>query len=160
MPKTLPVFFGQRAPFLDAKPRLLGNTSGQVLGSSGQGWLPSILGNSWALTNGSGKALELFGWLLDAQGTFWKAQKWLWEGPGRSSGEPRAPGVPETVYIHEMAQLCNRMQKNSSLLLLRCVFKGPTHQVCNRATFEISGSKIRLPHQPGGLDRHCQNSTI
>jgi len=30
------VFFGQKSPFLDAKPRLLGNTSGQVLGNSGQ----------------------------------------------------------------------------------------------------------------------------
>ena len=28
------------------------------------------------------------------------------------------------------------MQKNISSLLLQCVFKGLTHQVCNRAPFE------------------------
>ena len=111
IPKPLPIFLGHKAPLLNARARGLGIISEKGLGNSGKRWLPWMLFESWALTDGFGKALEFASSLSDPQGSFWEDPKWLWEGPGRSSGKSRAPSGSEIDYIHKMAQLCKRMQQ-------------------------------------------------
>jgi len=87
-----------------------------------------------------------------------KAQGSFWEGSGKPLGEAlgaltalEAPRVAGKVYLHKVAPLCNGMQKNPFLFILKMFLKVPLTKSAAGQRLRDAGSAPGAPDRPRGL---------